>query len=259
MVGNPFDLTYIKLTGKPRGDTYAKLSGGAVDPFSTIRGYGWDALFIAEELTYTDLGETTLATNGQSVYRWVSSDGLSLRFSQATSGDRPIFTAGEFGDRSALVFSGTDTMTYASNVLLTGDHTLFMVCKYASPGGNFEGPIKTRNADAGDDRVILLDGVFAGAQQRLYTTPVADLNPPTTGAVLTFDVATSGGAVWWNTTKTGSLAYPRTNIDQVEIRPSTSFSTLSIGFIGYILKSKLTGGDSDISSIIAELQTLYEV
>lgn len=230
------------------------------DPFATLLGmFDWDALFIPEKDSFTDLTETTPALDTELVYRWVNQGGLSLRFSQATSANRPVYTSGAFGDRAGLVFSGTDTMTYASNVLLTGDHFLFGVFKYSSNGANNEGPIKTRNADGGDDRVILMDGVFSGAQQRWYTTPVYDYQPPTTGKVFGFDVSTSAGSAWEDTTKTMTRNVSRTNVDQVEIRNASGFPTLTVGALGYILKSKLTGGDTDILAIINELKTLYGV
>lgn len=232
-------------------------SDAVAGPFDTLKNmFDWDALFIPEDGAYTDLTETTPAADTDLVYRWVSQGGLDIRLSQATSGNRPVYTEAAFGERAGMVFSGTDTMTYASNVLLTGDHFLFGVFKYSSLGTNFEGPIKTRNADGGDDRVVLMDGVF-GTHQRLYTTPVKDFAPPTSGEVFGFDVSVASGAAWINTTKTSGTNFPRTNIDQLEIRPSSSFPTLTVGAIGYILKSKLTGGDTDITAIINELNSLY--
>jgi hypothetical protein len=229
------------------------------DPFAILRAaYDWDAFFVPESGAYTDLAEATAATDGADVYRWVNSKGLSLRFTQRTAGNRPTYTANAIGTRAGMVFSGTDTMTYDSNVLLTGDHFLFGVFKYSSNGLNNEGPIKTRNADGGDDRVILMDGVF-GTSQRLYTTPIKDFAAPTTGNVFGFDVSVASGSAWESTTKTSGTNFAKTNIDQLEIRPAAAFPTLTVGAIGYILKSKLTGGDTDILAIINDLKTLYGI
>lgn len=262
MIGNPFDLTYRKPPKSQTADTFDRaVSGGAApDPFATLKAmFDWDGYFIPEQEAYTDAFGTVPATDTDLVYRWESQGTIAAVFNQSTSGNRPVYTEGAFGDRAGMVFSGTDTMTYLSNILLTGDHFLFGVFKYSSNGANNEGPIKTRNADGGDDRVILLDGVFSGAQQRWYTTPVYDFSPPTIGNVFGFDVSVASGAAWIGTTKTAGRNAYRTNIDQLELRPSASFPTLTIGAIGYILKSKLTGGDTDILEIINELKTLYEV
>lgn len=107
---------------------------------------------------YVNAG-TTLATNGQSVQQWNTNAGTN-HFTQATSGERPIYRTGRINGYPTVEFTGNTHISAGSNVGVTsnGSFNMFLVLKQNS---YVLGAITDGNGSFIVDRVVENDNLMS--------------------------------------------------------------------------------------------------